>query len=41
MWSPKREARRFAAGFQEAGRLTEEMCVDGECYDLLIMEMFL
>jgi len=31
----------LANGFNEVGRLAEELCVDGECYDLVLMELFL
>ena len=28
-------------GFKEAGRLADELCVDGDCYDMILMEIFL
>jgi ribosomal protein S18 acetylase RimI-like enzyme len=30
-----------SCGFTEAGRLSDELCVDGECYDMILMELFL
>lgn len=30
-----------SCGFKEAGRLVQELCVDGAYYDLLVMELYL